>query len=141
MDITVENPVANTVALAGVAFTDTYPAGLTGALTATASPAGCTGTLTAAAGSLALTGGVVPVATTCTYAVTVTGRPGGAKLNSTGAVTSTNAARRGGGRARPERLRGTDGGEELCAGNDRRRRDLNAHHHGEQPARSEPKGT
>ena len=79
------------MAITAVAFTDTYPAGMTGALTATANPAGCTGTLTATAGSLALSGGTVPVATTCTYSVTVTGATAGAKLNSTGTVTSGNA--------------------------------------------------
>ena len=87
--ITVQN--TNAVAITGAAFTDTYPAGSSGALTATATPGTCTGTLTATAASLVLASGVIPATTTCTFDVVITGNTAGAKLNSTGAVTSTNA--------------------------------------------------
>jgi hypothetical protein len=87
MTISVFNP--NAVAMTGVAFTNTYPSGLTGATTAQITGTNCTGTLTATSGSLALTGGTVPPNTTCSYSVVVTGTTAGAKSNSV-TVTSTN---------------------------------------------------
>ena len=87
MTISVTNP--NAVAMTGVGFTNTYPAGLTGATTATITGTGCTGTPAATTGSLALTGGTVPANTTCSYSVVVTGTTAGAKSNSV-TVTSTN---------------------------------------------------
>jgi uncharacterized repeat protein (TIGR01451 family) len=93
LTITVQNN--NNAAMTGVAFTDTYPAGLVNSATpmVTATPATCTfTTLTAAAGgnSFALTGGSIPLNTACNYTVNVTSTTEGSYLNSTGAVTSTN---------------------------------------------------
>jgi len=93
LTITVQNN--NNSNMNGVAFTDTYPAGLlnTGTPAVTATPASCTyTTLTAAAGgnSFALTGGTIPLNTACIYTVQVTSATEGSYVNSTGAVTSTN---------------------------------------------------
>ena len=93
LTITVQNN--NNAGMTGVAFTDTYPAGLvnTATPTVTANPATCTyTTLTAAAGgnSFALTGGTIPLNTACIYTVQVTSTTEGSYVNNTGAVTSTN---------------------------------------------------
>jgi uncharacterized repeat protein (TIGR01451 family) len=88
MTITVQN--TNLVALTGVAFTDTYPAGITG-IAATSSPATCTGTLTGNATSMTLTAGTIPASTSCVYTTTVTAVSAGVATNVTGPVTSTNA--------------------------------------------------
>lgn len=93
LTITVQNN--NNAAMTGVAFTDTYPAGLVNAAvpTITATPATCTfTTLTAVAGgnSFALTGGTIALNSVCVYKVQVTGANPGNYVNSTGAVTSTN---------------------------------------------------
>lgn len=94
-DMTIRIVNRNAFALTTVAFTDSYPAGLTnsGAPGATASPATCTGTLTAAnnGASFALSAGTVPAGATCTYTVQVMGTTAGTKANSSGAVTSANA--------------------------------------------------
>jgi len=77
-------------ALSGVAFTDTLPGGLV-----VATPNGlanaCGGTVTAVAGSssVALVNGGMPASATCRITVNVSGTSGGAKNNTTGAVTST----------------------------------------------------
>lgn len=93
LTITLRNP--NGVAVTGVAFGDLYPADLTNGAGATpsATPAGCTGTLTAPAGgnSLTLTDGTVPPATTCSYAVQVTGATAGSHVNHSGSIASANA--------------------------------------------------
>ena len=91
LTFTLTSPVANTVALAGVAFTDTFPLGLQ-----VATPDGlvntCGGTATAMAGSgsVSLTGGAIAVASSCTLTVNVSGTASGAYTNITGAVSSTN---------------------------------------------------
>jgi FG-GAP-like repeat len=91
LTFTITNPAANTGAEAGVAFTDTLPAGLV-----VSTPNGlmdnCGGTATATAGSgsISLTGGTVGVNTSCTVLVNVTGTATGVFTNTTGAVTSTN---------------------------------------------------
>ncbi len=79
-------------ALTGVAVTDTLPSGLV-----VATPNGLTGscgggtiTATAGSGSVSLTGGTVAASGICTFVVNVTGTTGGNKVNTTGAVTSTN---------------------------------------------------
>ena len=79
-------------ATTGVAFTDTYPAGLVN--TASASPAStCGGTVTAANGgnSLALSGGTIPANDSCIVTVNVTSAAVGTYVNSTGAITTGNA--------------------------------------------------
>ncbi|HEY1464868.1 MAG TPA: hypothetical protein VGF44_15740, partial [Terriglobales bacterium] len=91
LDFTITNPAANSVALTGVAFVDTLPAGLT-----IASPSGLTGscgagTITAAAGtnSISLVGATIAANGSCSFAVDVTG-PLGSYTNTTGTVSSTN---------------------------------------------------
>jgi uncharacterized repeat protein (TIGR01451 family) len=95
LTIAVTNPSANTLAIAGAAFTDNYPSGLvnTSSPGATIGGTGCTGTLTAAAGgtSFALSGGTIPANTTCSYSVNVQSSAAGSYTNSTGSITSTNA--------------------------------------------------
>jgi uncharacterized repeat protein (TIGR01451 family) len=90
LTITLTN--SNAVTLTGVAFTDTYPAGVVNTATpgAAITGAGCTGTLTAAAGgnTLALTVGVVPAGITCTYSVNVTSSTPNVYTDNSGAVTT-----------------------------------------------------
>jgi len=91
LTFTITNPAANTVAEAGVGFTDTLPAGLV-----VATPNGltnnCGGTPTAVAGSgsISLTGGSIAVSSNCTVVVNVTATTSGTKNNTTGNVSSTN---------------------------------------------------
>ena len=91
LTFTLTNPVANTEALAGVAFTDTFPVGLE-----VATPDGlvstCGGTATAVAGSgvVSLSEGTIAASSSCTVTVNVTGTASGAYTNTTGAVASTN---------------------------------------------------
>ncbi len=81
------------VALTGLAFTDTFPSGVT-----LANPNGlsntCGGTVSTTANSIALTGGTVnaPAGTTCVIKVNVLGLTDGPKVNTTSALTSTNAS-------------------------------------------------
>ncbi len=91
LTLTITNPVANTIAETGVAFTDTFPADLV-----VATPNGltntCGGTPTAVAGSgsVALTGGSIAVDNNCTVTVNVTSTTSGAYTNTTAPVSSTN---------------------------------------------------
>jgi uncharacterized repeat protein (TIGR01451 family) len=88
LTFTITNPAANTVALNGVAFTDTLPTGLT---VANASATVCGGTLTTTAPTgIALSGATIAVNSQCQFSVTVTGAASGQYTNTTGAVTSTN---------------------------------------------------
>ncbi|HXA86896.1 MAG TPA: hypothetical protein VNZ47_17555, partial [Candidatus Dormibacteraeota bacterium] len=80
-----------TVALTGVGFSDTLPAGLV-----VSTPNGLTGTcgggtITATAGTnvISLSGGSIPANSSCTFAVNVTGIAAGLQTNTTGNVTST----------------------------------------------------
>ena len=89
LSFTIQNPNTN-VALSGIAFTDTLPAGLV-----VASPNGLTGscgsgTVTAAAGSgtITLSGGTLPANASCTFSVNVNGTTAGVLTNSV-TVTST----------------------------------------------------
>jgi len=91
LTFTITNPAANTVALTGVAFTDTLPSGLV-----VSTPNGLTGTcgggtITATAGSstVSLSGAAIAAGGTCTFSVNVTGTTSGAKNNSV-TVSSTN---------------------------------------------------
>ena len=91
LTFTITNPSANTVAEAGVAFTDTLPAGLVVA-TPNALTNTCGGTVTATAGSnsISLTGGSIAISSTCTVTVNVTATTSGSFVNTTGNVSSTN---------------------------------------------------
>ena len=88
LTFTITNPSANTVALTGVAFTDTLPAGLT---VANASTTFCGGTLTTTAPTgIALSGATIPATGQCQFSVTVTGATAGSYTNITGNVSSSN---------------------------------------------------
>jgi fimbrial isopeptide formation D2 family protein len=88
LQFTITNPVSNTTALTGVAFTDTLPTGLT---VANATSTVCGGTLTTTAPTgIALSGATIAVGGQCQFNVTVTGAASGQYTNTTGAVTSTN---------------------------------------------------
>ncbi len=91
LSFTITNPAANSVALTGVSFTDSFPTGIT-----IATPNGlvgsCAGTITATAGSgaVSLSGGTVAAGANCSFSVNITGNTPGSFTNTTGAVTSTN---------------------------------------------------
>jgi hypothetical protein len=94
LSFTITNPNA-TVALTGVGFGDTLPAGL-----AVASPNGLTGSCgsgTITTGTVSgfsvvnLSGGTIAAGGSCTFSVNVVGTTGGHKVNTTGTVTSSNA--------------------------------------------------
>ncbi|HEY3568750.1 MAG TPA: IPTL-CTERM sorting domain-containing protein [Thermoanaerobaculia bacterium] len=92
LTFTITNPNAGT-SLTGVAFTDTFPAGMAVAVTPSASTSGCgSPTFAPAAGntSLSFSGGTIAAAGTCTVSVSVTVTSSGTKANTTGSVTSTN---------------------------------------------------
>ena len=90
LTITITNPAANPLLLAGLAFTDTLPAGIVvstpNGLTST-----CGGTVTATtgSGSIALSDGTVAFNSSCTIVVNVTGTAAGNFTNGV-SVTSTN---------------------------------------------------
>jgi LPXTG-site transpeptidase (sortase) family protein len=90
LTFTLTNPNATT-ALTGVAFTDTYPTGMTNNTPLTTSNT-CGGTLTAAAGgsSISLIGGSIPANGSCTITVVVTTSTFGTNTNTSGSVSSTN---------------------------------------------------
>jgi len=93
LTFSITNPVANTVALTGVAFGDSLPSGLQVAASPNASTSGCgSPTFVPAAGDTALAfgGGTIPVAGTCTVAVDITATTTGTKVNTSGNVSSTN---------------------------------------------------
>ena len=94
LTFTITNPNA-TVALTGVGFGDTLPAGL-----AVATPNGLTGSCgagTITTGTVSgfsvvnLSGGTIAAGGSCTFSVNVVGTTGGHKVNTTGTVTSSNA--------------------------------------------------
>ncbi|HEY9420556.1 MAG TPA: IPTL-CTERM sorting domain-containing protein [Thermoanaerobaculia bacterium] len=92
LTFTITNPNAGT-SLTGVAFTDTFPAGLEVAATPNATATGCgSPTFAPSAGStlVSFSGGTLAASGTCTVTVNVTATTGGAKVNTTGNVTSTN---------------------------------------------------
>ena len=93
LKITLQNP--NATAVSGAAFTDTYPFAMfnTAAPAAAISGAGCSGTVTAAANgsALALSAGNVPASGSCDITVSVTSAAANTYVNSSGAVSTTNA--------------------------------------------------
>ena len=90
LNFVITNPASNTVALTGVGFSDTLPAGLT-----IATPSGlvgtCSGTITAtqATSLISMSGGTLAANSSCIFAVNVTGTAAGSISNTTSAVTST----------------------------------------------------
>lgn len=96
LTFTITNPVANTVALAGVGFVDNFPTGVVVAPTPNASfSAGCGSpafTPIAGASSITFSGGTIAVSpdNICTVSVDVTAPNGGIYNNISNAVTSTN---------------------------------------------------
>ncbi len=94
LTFTITNPNA-TVALTGVGFGDTLPAGLT-----IPNPNGLTGSCgagTITTGTVSgfsvvnLSGGTIAAGGSCTFSVNVVGTTGGHKVNTTGTITSSNA--------------------------------------------------
>jgi uncharacterized repeat protein (TIGR01451 family) len=91
LTLSLTNPAVNTVALTGVAFSDTFPAGLNVASpNALANTCGGTATATAGSGSVSLTGGTIAVGGACTISLNVTAASSGSYVNTTGNVSSTN---------------------------------------------------
>lgn len=93
LTITITNPAANTLSLTGVGVTDNFPAGLEVDAVAPSPTNSCaTGTFapTAGATSISIGGATIPTGTACTFTVKVKGVTAGAKVNTTGNVTSTN---------------------------------------------------
>lgn len=88
LTITLINPA--TTAITGVAFTDTFPAGL---ITSSLASTNCGGTASTASGSVSLSGGTIPATGSCTVTVNASSGTAGDYLNiiAAGAVTSTNA--------------------------------------------------
>jgi uncharacterized repeat protein (TIGR01451 family) len=87
LDLLLTNPNA-TVALSGISFADTLPAGLTAPAATTAT---CGGSLSSSATSLSFTGGTLAAGGSCTISVTVTGTTAGVKNNTTGPIGSTES--------------------------------------------------
>ncbi|HTW57142.1 MAG TPA: SBBP repeat-containing protein [Terriglobales bacterium] len=90
MTLTITNPAANTVALTGVAVSDTLPSGMALASPSNAATTCAGGTVTAASGIVSLSGGSILASSSCTLTANVVGTTAGNILNTTGAVTSTN---------------------------------------------------
>ncbi len=88
LTFTITNPSSNTVALSGVGFTDTFPAGLT--VASVPNMAQCGGSVTSTANSITLSGGTVAANSDCKVIVSVTANTGGSYPNTSGTVTSAN---------------------------------------------------
>ncbi|MCH8342079.1 MAG: DUF11 domain-containing protein [Chloroflexi bacterium] len=87
LQFTLTNPNTG-AALTGVAFTDTLPSGVTVGSSTTSE---CGGALTVTApDAIALSSGTIAASGNCIISVTVTGTTTGAKINTSGAVSSTN---------------------------------------------------
>jgi uncharacterized repeat protein (TIGR01451 family) len=96
LTLTVNNGLAS--ALSGVAFTDTYPAGLVNAAVPNVATT-CGGTVTATAGAnvVFITGGSVAALSTCTVSVDVTSNTAGVYANTSDGVSSTQTGAAGNG--------------------------------------------
>jgi uncharacterized repeat protein (TIGR01451 family) len=91
LQITLTNP--NSVPVTGVTFTDSYPAGLlnsTSASGATTCPVGAV-TATNSGTSLSFSAGTIAANSSCTVTVNVQSATSGVYVNSTGALTTSNA--------------------------------------------------
>jgi LPXTG-site transpeptidase (sortase) family protein len=88
LTFTLTNPAENTLALAGVAFNDVFPAGILRASVPLSSQ--CGGTVASSLNSVSLSGGTIAVGGSCTVEIEVTAPNAGSFLNTSQAVTSTN---------------------------------------------------
>jgi uncharacterized repeat protein (TIGR01451 family) len=90
LTITLSN--SNSTAIAGAAFTDTYPSGLVNA-TPTNIATTCGGTASSTTNSVSLTGGTIPGNGSCTVGIDVTAASANSYSNTiaSGGVTTTNA--------------------------------------------------
>ena len=137
LTFTLTNPNPG-IALTGVGFTDTLPAGLV-----VATPNGlantCGGTVTAVAGSgsVGLANGGLPAGGSCTITVSVTGTTAGAKNNTTSAVTSTEGGAGGTASASLRVLAAAGDRQGLRAAGDPDERDDDADVHADQPERGD----
>ncbi|WP_460596085.1 DUF7933 domain-containing protein [Geomonas sp. Red276] len=94
LTITLTNPSANTIAINGVAFTDTFPtspAQMTVAGVITSNCGGSTGVINTNKG-ISLSGGTIPANGSCYVSVPVTASTIGTYTNTTTTITSSNAA-------------------------------------------------
>lgn len=91
--LTISLSNTNAVTITGVAFTDTYPAGVINSSTASTTCPGGTASATVGAGAVSLSGGTIPISGSCTVTVAVTAASAGSYANgiAVGAVTSANA--------------------------------------------------
>jgi len=92
LTLSITNPPVNTVALTGVGVNDIFPAGLEVDATPMVTNSCATGVFNPLAGatSISVSGATIPVGTTCNFSVQVKATTNGAKVNTTGAVTSGN---------------------------------------------------
>ena len=91
LTFTITNPAANTVALTGIAFSDSLPSGITVANpNALANSCGGTATAVAGSGSVSLTGASMGLGSSCTVSVNITAPSAGNFTNTSSAVSSTN---------------------------------------------------
>lgn len=91
LTITITNPAANTVALTGLAISDTFPTNIVVGTPANLTNT-CGGTPTGAAGggTVSLTGGTVNASSSCLISFNVAASAVGSYLNTTGNVSTTN---------------------------------------------------
>ena len=87
LSFTITDPSPNTMALTGVGFTDTLPAGLTAPDTTGTQ---CGGTFKIVSNVISLTGATVAAGASCSVQVVVTATTSGVKSNTTSPVASTN---------------------------------------------------
>jgi hypothetical protein len=92
LTLSITNPGVNTVALTGVTVNDPFPTGLEVDAAPAVGNSCSTGTFNPLAGatSVSVSGATIPVGTTCHFSVQVKVTTNGPKVNTTGAVTSTN---------------------------------------------------
>lgn len=91
--LTVTLTNANAADINGVAFSDTYPAGVTTAVIPNATTTCPSGAISSAAGSLSLSGGTIPANGSCTVSINVTSSVVNSYTNTlaAGSITTTNA--------------------------------------------------
>jgi uncharacterized repeat protein (TIGR01451 family) len=94
LTFTLTNPAANTVALTGVGFTDTFPANLLVAAPNGLSGSCGGGTITAVSmtPSVTLAGATLPVGGTCTFSVKVIATDAGTAINSVKATSANGGS-------------------------------------------------